>query len=565
MIRRWFQVIMMRPWARIGLAAALIIAGLAPVGAPILSDNSWRRLPAQAEAAAGVAAPFMYQANVLGESTQVLRSDDGGQTWHAVASIPQPVAQVEAVRGQEETVLARGAALWISHDGGASWAQTTALPSRPLSLAVGDKESGVIFAGTESIGLLLSRDLGATWQPVEDATLADGGTAPLAVTALTVDTADSQIVYAATGIWLGTSHTRLTPVGVFVSVDGGRRWLEMERLPLAASPITRLSALDGRPLAVTAADATGSHAVTLKLTPELLAQLDSADAGLRASAASALGLIGHAAALPALVGHLEDSDALAGDQIAAAIGRLGDSSTVPVLMEALMSEDEAIRARSAYALGLLKAEAAVPQLAQALRADSPLVARRAAEALAAIGTEPAMKALAAPLADGTLTPARHAAMTGIELAGPQAVPTLTAALGADQAAVRANSAEMLGWLRAAQATPALAKALTDADPAVRNQAAWALGEVATPEARQALAAAIDGQTDATVRQATTAALARAETLAGGERLAETSFWSGLMEAVTAIPAGRWTLLGLFVVMAAALLLAGPRRTHLPHG
>ena len=97
MMRRWFQAIVMRPWARIALAVALIIAGLAPVGAPILSDNSWRRSPAQAETAVGVAAPFIYRWTASGETTQVFRSDDGGQSWHAVAAIPQPIAQIDAV------------------------------------------------------------------------------------------------------------------------------------------------------------------------------------------------------------------------------------------------------------------------------------------------------------------------------------------------------------------------------------------------------------------------------------------------------------------------------------
>ena len=62
----------------------------------------------------------------------------------------------------------------------------------------------------------------------------------------------------------------------------------------------------------------------MNLTPELLALLDSQDAGLRASAAKAMGLIGNPSALPALLSHLRDSDALAGDAVATAIGRLGD-------------------------------------------------------------------------------------------------------------------------------------------------------------------------------------------------------------------------------------------------
>ena len=498
--------------------------------------------------------------------TRVLRSDDGGQTWHDVAAIPQPIAQLEAVRGDEQTVLARGpVALWVSHDGGTSWAQTTTLPSRPRSMAVGDKASGLLLAGTESAGLLASRDMGATWQVVDYAALAGGGSAPLAVTALAMDGQDNRIIYAATGVWLGSTTMRLTPVGVFASVDGGRRWLQMGRSPLNAGPLTALSTVQDHPLALSGTDSAGMvQTFEMRLTPDLLALLDGEDAALRASAARAIGLIGDTAALPALLAHLQDNDILAGDEIAGAIGRLGDTSAVPALTQSLMSTDEATAARAAYALGLLKAGETVPQLAQALQRGGPMAARRAAEALAAIGTQEAMSALVVPLADTATTSARHAAMSGLELAGPKAVPTLTAALGAEEAAVRANSAEMLGWLKAAPATPALAKALSDADLAVRTQAAWALGEVATPEARQMLAKALSTETDATARQATEAALARAETVAGSERVAETSLWSGLMEAATTIPPGRWSLLALFVVLAATLLMMGrPRRTHLP--
>ena len=47
------------------------------------------------------------------------------------------------------------------------------------------------------------------------------------MTALAIDPEDEQIVYAATNIWLGTSTAHLTPLGVAVSVDGGRQWLQL--------------------------------------------------------------------------------------------------------------------------------------------------------------------------------------------------------------------------------------------------------------------------------------------------------------------------------------------------
>ena len=243
MLRELPNQLIKRPSLRIALAVIVIIAGLAPVGVPILSDNAWRQASVQSEAPAVASAPFTYRWSHADGKTHVLRSEDGGRSWHAVTAIPQPVAQIEAVRGDEQIVVARSATtIWISRDGGLSWVRSASLPSRPLSMVAGSKSTGQLLVGTESGGLLVSRDLGATWQVVEYVTLAGGGAAPLAITALAQNAGDDSILYAATGIWLGTSTTRLIPVGVFASLDGGRRWLEVERSPLGAAPITELHA-----------------------------------------------------------------------------------------------------------------------------------------------------------------------------------------------------------------------------------------------------------------------------------------------------------------------------------
>lgn len=564
MLRKLSNQLITQPWLRIALAVVVIIAGLAPVGVPILSDNTWRQASAQPEAPAAASAPLTYRWSHADGTTQVLRSDDSGRSWHVVAAIPQPVAQIEAVRGDEQSVLARSAtSIWVSRDGGLSWTQSASLPSRPLSMVAGSKSTGQLLIGTESAGLLRSRDLGVTWQAVEDAMLAGGGVAPLAITALAQNNEDDTIVYAASAIWLGTSTTRLTPVGVFASLDGGRRWLEVERLPLGAGRIIELSAGENAPLAVSVKDETGVvRSAQMKLTPELLALLDSQDAGLRTSAAKAAGLIGNISALPALLGLLSDSDVLAGDAAAAAIGQLGDRSSVPVLIDALSADDEATRARAAYALGALKAEQTIPQLAHMLLTDDPMATRKAAQALAAIGTTDALTALAAPLADGEMTAARHAAMIGLEMAGSEAVPALVAALSQDQATTRANAAEMLGWLKATPATAELAQALSDPEPAVRSEAAWALGEVATSEAKAALASAVALETHGETQQAAATALARAQTLTGESQIQEGSFWAPLAVGLTAIPASRWTFLAFTLMLAALLLIIGRWQPHI---
>ena len=230
------------------------------------------------------------------------------------------------------------------------------LPSRPLAMAVAERTSspgmpGLVFVGTESRGLLRSNDGGASWQPVDSAVLSGGHAAPVAVTALAFDPEDEQIVYAAINIWSGTNSAHLTPLGVAVSVDGGRQWLQLSRAELGDTPLQGLKPVAGRPLAVGTFNSTGSHTVSLALSPELLALLQDGDPGVRASAARAIGLIGEPAALPGLMQALTDPDALAGQRVAEAIGRIGDRSVSPDLLTLLLTAPAAERTRAASGAG----------------------------------------------------------------------------------------------------------------------------------------------------------------------------------------------------------------------
>ena len=138
----------------------------------------------------------------------------------------------------------------VSDDTGISWTQASALPSRPLALAAAGKTPGLVFVGTESLGLFRSNDGGVSWQPVESAVLGLDQGAPVAVTALAINPEDEQIVYAASNVWLGTNTAHLTPLGVAVSVDGGRQWLQLSRAQLGDTPVQRLEPVTGQPLTV---------------------------------------------------------------------------------------------------------------------------------------------------------------------------------------------------------------------------------------------------------------------------------------------------------------------------
>jgi len=592
-LKAFVRAFVEKPWLRVGLAVALLVLGLAPVGAPILSDNTLRQAlrPAAARAASE---SFAYRSLIQPDGTsKIQRSQpavpDGAplirlplsqstpttQAWENAGTIPETVVQLEPVAGQasqagqESLVFALTKSnVWRSLDAGSTWNRTP-LPDVPMSLAVGQGTTHLLLAGSAANGLYRSLDDGQSWQAVGQA-LAVPGAGALGVSAVAINGEDENVVYAAPGYWLGTSEVHFTPLGLYASTDFGAHWFAMTPATAGAAGsaltlgmFSRLEPVTGRPLAVVAQDASETQRFELAVTPSLIAQLNDADPALRGAVAQALGLSGNHAVLPALLQHLRDGgssgpDVLAGDRIAEAIGRLGDPTAIPALRAALSDNREAVRERAAYGLGLLRAQQAVPELAEMLRKDSATVAERAATALADIGTPAALSALVAPLSDPGSTPARQAAMSGLEKAGPSAAPQLTAALGSADPTLRRNAAEMLGWTRPDSATPKLVAALHDGDPAVRSEAAWALGQIGTLEARRALQQAVLVEKDQATRTSTLQALAEARATVEQHPDPALAFGSALMEALSQVQATRWTLLGLAIALAAIVLASGSR-------
>jgi photosystem II stability/assembly factor-like uncharacterized protein len=147
MAQKLINPILTRSWLRIGLAVILLVAGLAPIGVPILSENSWRIAQAGPEAATvETTQPFMYETlSDSGGWTRVRRSNDGAATWQEMAAIPVPVSELVAVAGNEQVVYARAErSIWVSEDAGASWSQTASLSSRPMALAVSGDRTGTV-------------------------------------------------------------------------------------------------------------------------------------------------------------------------------------------------------------------------------------------------------------------------------------------------------------------------------------------------------------------------------------------------------------------------------------
>jgi hypothetical protein len=125
--------------------------------------------------------------------------------------------------------VADGQLLLLNSESG-TWVPVTGLPGRVTVAASLDGRT--IYAGTETAGLLRSIDGGVSWQAADNAGLGAVPGSALAVTALVVDSADTDHVVVATGYWLGTSHAQIAPYGVFESRDGGAIWHALAQRPL---------------------------------------------------------------------------------------------------------------------------------------------------------------------------------------------------------------------------------------------------------------------------------------------------------------------------------------------
>ncbi len=400
-LKAFVRLFIEKAWLRVGLAVALLILGLAPVGAPILSDNTLRQA-LRPNSARAVTENISYRTLVQADGTSRVQRSHGttaastplirlpllqtaaaNPAWENAGVIPEPVLRLEPMAGRQSLVFAlTESSIWRSLDAGNTWSRTP-LPDVPMSLAVGQGSTQLLVAGSAATGLYRSLDDGQSWQAVGKA-LAVPGAGALGVSALAINPEDENVVYAAPGYWLGTSEVHFTPMGLYASTDYGAHWFVMT--PAGATPagsapagemFTQLQPVAGRPLSVLAAsqEASGTQQFDLVVTPSLVAQLDRPDPAVRGAVATALGLSGNHAALPALVQHLRDdagtgADVLAGDRIAEAIGRLGDPTVIPVLQAALTDSREAVRERAAYGLGLLRAVQAVPELAAMLRNEN---------------------------------------------------------------------------------------------------------------------------------------------------------------------------------------------------
>lgn len=168
-------------------------------------------------------------------------------------------------------------------------------------------------------------------------------------------------------------------------------------------------------------------------------------------AATALGEIGDARAVPDLIGVLTSGTRAAEADLrwtaAAALGRIGDPSAAPALCRALRDPIREVREGAAEALGALASETAVPALCEALADPEERVVLRAAAALG-------------------------------HLQSSAAVEPLCRSFDAKSPAVRAQVLRSLGEIGCDESLPTLCRGLTERSAEIRREAADALHALA---------------------------------------------------------------------------------------
>lgn len=171
--------------------------------------QGWTTLPLpmlNASASTLAIAPNDHQLLLVGTHFHgLLRSADGGQTWTAPASGPQPETR-QLLFGESQTVYAATLdGLYQSSDRGENWQRDTRLDHPLHSLARHPEQTDTLLAGAE-FGIYQRQ--GETWSPLGNGLAVRG---PVTLIRFAPDNPDT--IYAAAGL-----------SGLFASQDAGQTW-----------------------------------------------------------------------------------------------------------------------------------------------------------------------------------------------------------------------------------------------------------------------------------------------------------------------------------------------------
>ncbi|MCH8827061.1 MAG: hypothetical protein IIB16_08900 [Chloroflexi bacterium] len=164
-----------------------------------------------------------------GTQSGVYRSDDRGESWHALDTPRQDVWSLAFHPGNPDIMFAgyEPCSIYTTFDGGESWKQadtsrirypnvTTYMPplaKRVIGIAADPSDPNDVYASIEVGGLLASRDGGESWDSITDGLYRDNHT---------VDLHGVQVSSAAPGMVF-----IIAQVAMFRSPDRGRHWEHM--------------------------------------------------------------------------------------------------------------------------------------------------------------------------------------------------------------------------------------------------------------------------------------------------------------------------------------------------
>lgn len=440
----------------------------------------------------------------------IYRVTDQGTSWQQVSAKNPNVGRIDQLAvspANNDIVFAvtdRG--LFRSESVGETWTRVSDLSNSVTALAFSPHTPSVVYAGTHDVGLYRSRDNGETWTAANAGLDYMSGTS-LSITALAVDTEESNKIYVATGYVLGHTQRVTSPAGLYASEDGANTWVRITQFEAGGPTIKAV--LPGNNSTIQAITSEGIKSYTIELS-DVVADLDSPDVQIRRRGARALTLVADLQIdVDALLAHLNDPDPRVGCHIAHALGHSGGKRAVDKLVDRVAHGEPQMQRRAIIALSELGSPDAVPVLAEAFHTDDDL-AQASAAALMNAGTEEALSHLMSALRQEDLTPERHAAMEAFETAGDRAIPVLVSALDDDRATLRANAVETLGWIGNPRAIRPVRTRLDDSSARVRAAAAWALGELGDRQSLPRLRTLIQADESAKVRDSAEQAIARIE-------------------------------------------------------
>lgn len=177
--------------------------------------------------------------------------------WDAIAIVPGETS--ESPGRHDRLYVATEAGILFSHDGGETW--TRSGPADRVFTAIaahrpaGARED-VVYAGTFLEGLYASRDSGRTWRKLP-ADFQDTLT-----TKVLLHPRNPEIVFVCNATEAHFGSIRATP-GLFLSVDEGKKWVELTPLNLPYSTIYSVAVHPQRPNVIYVASPGGILRLTL--------------------------------------------------------------------------------------------------------------------------------------------------------------------------------------------------------------------------------------------------------------------------------------------------------------